>query len=108
MASAQTAQPNPKKNQLKLLARVYTLAKPHHQKAYLAITLTFGMAVLGPLRPYMIQYTIDNFIAKGNMLGLMQMSALIFVLLVLQSAIKDMWVPGGIVLVQQIFGNMIL
>jgi hypothetical protein len=29
-------------------------------------------------------------------------------LLVLQSAIKDMWVPGGIVLVQQIFGNMIL
>lgn len=90
MASAQTAQPNPKKNQLKLLARVYTLAKPHHQKAYLAITLTFGMAVLGPLRPYMIQYTIDNFIAKGNMLGLMQMSALIFVLLVLQSGMQ-MW-----------------
>ena len=55
---------------LNLLGRVYQLAKPYKAKLYTAIALTIGMAFLGPLRPFIIQYTIDNFIATNNPIDL--------------------------------------
>lgn len=68
-----------------LLRRVYALAKPYKIKLITALLLTLAMAFLGPFRPYLIQYTLDNYVALGDMQGLIQMSIFIFVLLVLQS-----------------------
>jgi ATP-binding cassette subfamily B multidrug efflux pump len=68
-----------------LLRRVYALAKPYRIKLFIAITLTVLMAFLGPLRPYLIQYTLDHFVVNNKMEGLIGMSVLIFVLLVVQS-----------------------
>lgn len=71
-----------------LLKRVYALAKPYRTKLYIAIFLTLSMAFLGPYRPYLIQYTIDHFIAFNDKPGLINMSMLILFLLVLQSAMQ--------------------
>lgn len=46
------------------------------------------MAFLGPLRPKLIQYTIDEFIASGHQTGLIQMSLLLFFMLLLQAAMQ--------------------
>jgi len=73
---------------LNLLSRVYQLAKPYKAKLYTAIALTIGMAFLGPLRPFIIQYTIDNFIANNNQIGLINMSLLLLFMLVLQAGMQ--------------------
>ncbi|MCU0442415.1 MAG: ABC transporter ATP-binding protein/permease [Bacteroidia bacterium] len=68
-----------------LLFRIYALALPYKGKLVIAIVLTLSMAFLGPLRPYLIQYTLDNEVMKGDMEGLVRMIVLIFLLLLLQS-----------------------
>lgn len=68
-----------------LLRRVYALAKPYKMKLIIAITLTVLMAFLGPVRPYLIQYTLDHYVINGDMQGLIWMSVLIFALLLIQS-----------------------
>ena len=73
---------------LNLLGRVYDLAKPYKTKLYTAVALTIGMAFLGPLRPFVIQYTIDNFIANNNQIGLINMSLLLLFMLVLQAGMQ--------------------
>jgi ATP-binding cassette, subfamily B, multidrug efflux pump len=68
-----------------LLRRIYALAKPYKSKLFIAIGLTLMMAFMGPLRPYLIQYTLDTFVVNSNMQGLIWMSVLIFALLLVQS-----------------------
>ncbi|TAE86187.1 MAG: ABC transporter ATP-binding protein, partial [Bacteroidetes bacterium] len=46
------------------------------------------MAFLGPLRPFLVQYTIDHFIAENDTKGLIMMSLLIFTLLLLQTGMQ--------------------
>lgn len=71
-----------------LLTRIYSLAKPYRVKAYVAVFLTLSMAFLASSRPYLIQYTIDHFIATGDKAGLIRMSVLLLVLLLLQSGMQ--------------------
>ncbi len=71
-----------------VLKRVYALAKPYKAKLYTAIVLTVSMAFLGPLRPMLIQLTIDKYIATGNQSGLVMMCGVLFVLLLMQAAMQ--------------------
>lgn len=71
-----------------LLRRIYALAKPYKVKLIIAVGLTLFMAFMGPLRPYLIQYTIDRHIALNNEKGLINMSMLILGLLILQSLMQ--------------------
>ncbi len=64
---------------------MYALAKPYRTKVWIAIVLTLLMSFMAPFRPYLIQYTLDTYIVTNNMEGLVQMSILIFVLLLIQS-----------------------
>lgn len=77
-----------KKFNFGVLTRVYALAKPYRKKLYAAIFLTTSMAFLGPLRPFLVQYTIDHFIAENDTKGLIMMSLLIFTLLLLQTGMQ--------------------
>lgn len=70
------------------LKRVYALAKPYKQKLFIAIALTLLMSFLGPLRPYLMQYTIDHYIVFFNTQGLINMSMLILGILILQSLMQ--------------------
>ncbi len=73
-----------------LLKRVYRLAIPYKGKLFIAIGLTVLMSFLGPIRPYLIQYVLDNNVVNGDMPGLINMSLLIFGLLLAQSLFQ-MW-----------------
>jgi ATP-binding cassette subfamily B protein len=84
MATSET----PKKEKafkFSLLKRMYALAKPYRTKVWIAIVLTLLMSFLAPFRPYLIQYTLDNYVVTGDMRGLINMSIFIFVLLLIQS-----------------------
>ncbi len=71
-----------------LFRRVYALAKPYRTKVFIAVVITIVAAFLGPLRPYLTQYTIDNYIAEQDGKGLFQMCMWLLLLLVFQSGIQ--------------------
>lgn len=73
-----------------LLVRIFSLATPYRRRFVTAVILTISLAVLGPLRPYLIQLTIDNEIANGNVQGLFTMTMVVLGVL-LFSALLQWW-----------------
>lgn len=71
-----------------LLGKIFSLALPYRSKFISAVILTLSLAVLGPIRPYLIQYTLDNYVAKSDVNGLLNFSLFLLLLLILQSAIQ--------------------
>lgn len=51
----------------------------------MVIVLTFTLGVLTPLRPILIQYTIDNDVANGDYQGMLLMVLLLFAMLIIQA-----------------------
>lgn len=72
----------------KLVGRILSYARPHKLYFFWSIFLTIALAVVSPLRPYLIEYTVDHDILQGNYTGLVNMTLVMLVLLVLQSAIQ--------------------
>jgi ATP-binding cassette subfamily B protein len=71
-----------------LLRRIYALANPYRTKLITAVVLVVTMAFLGAIRPMLIQYTLDYDVAENNIPGLLNMSLLIFALLLIQSLMQ--------------------
>lgn len=71
-----------------LLRRIYALASPYKGKLIIAVTLVVTMAFLGAVRPLLIQYTLDHDVVDGDTRGLINMSLLIFALLLVQSLMQ--------------------
>jgi ATP-binding cassette subfamily B multidrug efflux pump len=72
----------------KTIKGLFAFAKPYIFKFYLLVLLTFLLAVLGPVRPYLIQYTLDKHVAVGNWTGLQQFTLLLIVLLIFQAIVE--------------------
>jgi ATP-binding cassette subfamily B protein len=53
-----------------------------------SVLLTVILAILAPLRPWLIQYTLDQYILLGDSSGLMNMSLLMLGLLLLQTSVQ--------------------
>src|SRR5579859_4419651 len=53
-----------------LLRRVFHYAAPYKQRIYVSVALSILLAVLSPLRPFLIQVTINDYIRKGAGPGL--------------------------------------
>ena len=70
---------------LKVLRRLIGFIKPYRGQFYFLVFLTIATAVLGPLRPWIIQITIDEHIALGDYQGLVNMTILLFGLLILDA-----------------------
>ncbi len=66
-----------------LFKRVLRLAIPFKKTFVIASLLAIVLAVLGPLRPYIIQLTIDNHILQNDGDGLLRMSIILIGLLML-------------------------
>ena len=49
-----------------LLKKVFRFAGPYKNKFYQSIFLSIVLAIISPLRPYLIQYTVNNFIRDKN------------------------------------------
>ena len=59
-------QPRKKIFDFALLKRVFRFAAPYKRKFYTSLTLSVILAVLAPIRPYLVQVTINNYV-KGGM-----------------------------------------
>lgn len=55
---------------------------------YLVVFLTILIGLLSPVRPILVQYTLDNDVANGDYLGMVWMIGLLFGLLFLQSVVQ--------------------
>ncbi|RZK77139.1 MAG: ABC transporter ATP-binding protein [Pedobacter sp.] len=71
-----------------LLRRVFQYVKPYRNVFAWAIVLTVLLALIAPVRPFLIQYTLDHYIMKDNYSGLLNMTILMLVLLILQAVIQ--------------------
>jgi len=71
-----------------LLKRVFQYVKPYKNTFVWAIVLTILLAVVAPLRPIIIGYTLDHYIFTGNYAGLLNMTLLMLFLLVLQTGLQ--------------------
>ena len=65
-----------------LLRRIFTFAVPYRRSFYMSMFLTVLLAVISPMRPYLIQLTVDKYIA-GQMMQMLITVTIIQVLLLL-------------------------
>lgn len=72
----------------KLLKKVLAYTKPYKIVFVLTIISTILLALLSPLRPWLIQYTIDKYVAIPNAKQLFNMVLLMISLLILESIIQ--------------------
>ncbi|HEX5171597.1 MAG TPA: ABC transporter ATP-binding protein [Cyclobacteriaceae bacterium] len=69
----------------KVLGRLMAFVKPYKFRFVLVVFLTIALGVLAPLRPVLIQYTLDNDVAVGDFDGMVFMIILLVTLLIVQS-----------------------
>ena len=73
---------------LNILKRIFRFTKPYRRGFYISVGLTLLLAVLGPLRPMLVQYTVDTYISRFDGQGLLYMSLILVGLLLAQSAVQ--------------------
>ena len=64
-----------------LLKRVLIYSNPYRKKLFYAALSAILLAVLGPLRPWLINYAIDNYIIVSNLEMLAKVTLLLFLML---------------------------
>lgn len=71
-----------------LLKRIFGMTKPYKSTFKLAVCLTLILALISPLRPLLIKYTVDNFIMIPDGPGLWNMTLIMTALLFMQGIIQ--------------------
>lgn len=72
----------------KVLKRIFKFIEPYKGRFYVITLLTIVLGVLTPLRPILIQRTLDNDVANGDYYGMVNVMLLILGLLVIQSILQ--------------------
>ncbi len=71
-----------------LLRRVFKYARPYKSKFFWSVFLTLSVAAMAPIRPLLIQKTLDQYVFFNDTSGLLNMTILMIVLLLLQTFIQ--------------------
>ena len=71
-----------------LLRKVFRFAGPYKKKFYLSIFLSVALAILSPLRPYLIQYSINNFIRERNAYWLILITIIQIAMLLFETGLR--------------------
>ena len=69
----------------KVIGRIMKFVAPYKGRFYTVIFLTFAIGILSPLRPMLIQRTIDHHVSAGDYTGMMWMMVILLGLLMLQT-----------------------
>ncbi len=69
----------------KVVKRIMKFATPYKGRFYLLIFLTIFIGLLSPLRPMLIQWTLDHDVAVGDYNGMVWMMVILVGLLIVQS-----------------------
>jgi len=70
------------------LKRVFAFTSPYKKKLYLSIFLSVLLAVISPLRPYLIQYTVNNFIKDRDTYWLILITIIQIGMLLLETGLR--------------------
>ena len=73
-----------------VLLRILSYVKPYRKVFFTTLSLTLFLAFLSPFRPWMVQYTIDNFVIIPNSINLLKMVLLMTGLLFVESIVQYM------------------
>lgn len=71
-----------------ILKKVFAFAKPYSKKIYLSIFLSILLAILSPLRPYLIQYTVNHFIKDKDLYWLILITIIQVGMLLVETALR--------------------
>lgn len=71
-----------------LLKRIFKYVKPYRTVLAWSVVLTILLAIAAPVRPFLIKYTLDNYILADKYSGLLSMTALMIGMLILQTGIQ--------------------
>ncbi|SEN61311.1 ATP-binding cassette, subfamily B [Chitinophaga rupis] len=71
-----------------LLRRLFSFAVPYKGSFYLSMALTIVLAVLSPLRPYLIQVTVDKYITSQWMQMLITITIIQILLLLVETVVR--------------------
>ena len=69
---------------ISLLRRVLQYTKPYKKILFYSVALTIALAALAPLRPLLIEHTLDTYIIENDSTGLLSIVILMIGLLILQ------------------------
>lgn len=72
----------------KVVKRILEFIRPYQGRFYFLIVLTILLGVLTPIRPMLIQFTLDKHVGAGDYWSMVKVMILILVLLVLQSGVQ--------------------
>ncbi|MBX2914070.1 MAG: ABC transporter ATP-binding protein [Cyclobacteriaceae bacterium] len=72
----------------KVVKRILEFIKPYRGRFYFLIMLTVLLGVLTPVRPLLIQYTLDKHVAVGEYWSMVYVMLIILVLLLAQSGVQ--------------------
>lgn len=73
---------------LKLLRRIFSFTKPYSKTLYLSLALSIILALLTPLRPKLIEYSVDTYINNKLLQGLIWISMIQLGMLLVESALR--------------------
>lgn len=71
-----------------LLKRIIGLARPYRVYFALASILAISIAIISPLRPFLIQFTVDNYVLRMDSEGLLMMAMVLIGMLVVESLLQ--------------------
>lgn len=71
----------------KIIKRLMVFCKPYMKFFYLLVFLTLSLSLLQPLRPFITQIIIDDYVSIGDSDGLLKMIMLLLVLLVINAVV---------------------
>ncbi len=72
---------------LKILNRLFVFCKPYMGVFYALIFLTLSLSILQPIRPFITQIIIDDYVSLNDIEGLRKMIILLFGLLILNAIV---------------------
>jgi len=75
-----------------LLKRLMVFAKPYKSQFLIASIAAVLLSFLGPIRPILINYAVDNYIIIQNQQKLFEIIILIFLLLIIEGAVQFFYI----------------
>jgi ATP-binding cassette subfamily B protein len=72
----------------KLFTRIYGFVKPYKSTFIISLSITIFLALISPLRPYLVQYAFDHYVIAKNMTGLINTCLFILAILLVETSLQ--------------------
>jgi len=72
----------------RILIRLFAYAKPYTRVFWGTVALTILAALLSPVRPWLVQFTIDTYVMKGSFSGVLAMSLWMILFLLAEAGVQ--------------------